>query len=55
MMDDAPYLLTGDADALNAAAYERAVLCTLVSVEGGFSRSVGAQLAVRGHGTSPRR
>ena len=52
MTDEAPYALAADTDALCAAASEGAVLCTLVGVEGGFSRSVGAQFAVRPDGST---
>lgn len=52
MIDAAPYMLAADTDALRAAAFDGAVLCTLVGVEGGFSRSVGAQFAVRPDGST---
>lgn len=46
MIGDTPYSLAADSDALRAAATRDAVLCTLVGIDGGFSRSVGAQFAV---------
>jgi xanthine dehydrogenase accessory factor len=46
MTGERPYTLTVDSDALRAAATRDAMLCTLVGVDGGFSRSVGAQFAV---------
>ena len=52
MTGNAPYTLAADTDALRAAANEGAVLCTLVGVEGGFSRSIGAQFAVRPDGST---
>ena len=52
MTNKTPYLLAADSDALRAAAFDGAVLCTLVGVEGGFSRSVGAQFAVRPDGST---
>ena len=38
--------MSGDHDALRHAAEHDAALCTIVSIEGSFSRRVGAQLAV---------
>lgn len=52
MTGEAAYSLAADADALRAAANEDAVLCTLIGLEGGFSRSIGAQFAVRADGST---
>ncbi|WP_162854714.1 XdhC family protein [Sphingobium estronivorans] len=52
MIDAASYMLAADTDALRAATFDGAVLCTLVGVEGGFSRSVGAQFAVQPDGST---
>ena len=37
---------SGDSSALRAALRDSAALCTLIGVDGGFSRRVGAQLAI---------
>lgn len=43
--------MSRDHDALHLAAAEAAALCTIVGIEGSFSRRVGAQLAVAADGT----
>ena len=43
--------MAGDHDALEYAAGNEAALCTIVGIEGSFSRRVGAQLAVGRDGT----
>lgn len=42
---------SGDSSALRAALVPGAALCTLVSIDGGFSRRVGAQLSIAPDGT----
>jgi xanthine dehydrogenase accessory factor len=44
--------MSGDHDALRFAAGHDAALCTIVKIEGSFSRRVGAQLAVGRDGTT---
>lgn len=50
---DAPFAAQNFADnaALNAAADGGCALCTIVRIEGSFSRQLGAQLAIRRDGT----
>lgn len=43
--------MSGDHDALRFAAADPAALCTIVGIDGSFSRRVGAQLAVGRDGT----
>ena len=43
--------MSGDHDALRYAARHDAALCTIVNIEGSFSRRIGAQLAVGRDGT----
>ena len=44
--------MSGDHDALRYAAEHAAALCTIVKIEGSFSRRLGAQLAVARDGTT---
>jgi xanthine dehydrogenase accessory factor len=44
--------MSGDHDALRYAAAQEAALCTIVTIEGSFSRRIGAQLAVGRDGTT---
>lgn len=44
--------MSGDHDALRYAAGHNAALCTIVAIEGSFSRRLGAQLAVGRDGTT---